>query len=153
MALPAVRECWLHDELCSFLGSLLIVAHVVTSDITLAQTVFTTTFVAGLSTLTLPVPIVNDLIHEGAEDFSVQFSVVGSQSVEADSTRQTATVTITDNEDSKEGVLKMDSIVDISSLSCPQFPLSALLRVPSRFPRRMQVLVWAWPFLEQAPVK
>ena len=62
----------------------------------------TSTFSSGESLLNLPIGIVDDETYEGLEDFSVQFVVVGSESVEADPARQTATVTISDNEDSKE---------------------------------------------------
>ena len=61
-------------------------------------------FLAGSSSLSLTVGIVNDAVHEGQEDFTVQFVVVGGQSVEADSARQMATVRITDDEDSKEDI-------------------------------------------------
>ena len=61
----------------------------------------TSTFLSGTSELKLEVNLVDDSIFEGNESFSVQFSVVGSQSVEADPLRESATVTISDAEDSK----------------------------------------------------
>ena len=67
----------------------------------------------------------NDAVHEGQETFTVQFAVIGSQSVEADATKQMATVTITDDEDGKEGMLNWMAL-SFTSVSfpflCPQSP-------------------------------
>ena len=79
------------------------------------------TFNAGQSTLNQPVGIVNDGTHEGHENFSVQFTVVMGQSVEADPTRQMATVTITDAEDSEKSVLNWRVLLVIL-LSCVLSP-------------------------------
>ena len=86
----------------SFLASLSIVSCAVLEDTTLAQAVRTIIFSGGESLLSLPVGIVNDAVHEGLEEFNVQFTVVNGDMVEADPTRQSALVSISDEEDSKD---------------------------------------------------